>query len=268
MAEKNEVQVSFSDKLTTKLIEKEKALPKQFNRERFVQNCLTVINEKPELQKINPAQLQLGLLKGAYLGLDFMNKECYLITYGNSIQFQTDYKGDCKFAKRYAIRPILDIFAKVVREGDFYEECISNNNPVINFKPVPFSNKEIIGAFAIVLYKDGGMEYEAMSTQDIQSVRNNYSKASQSKAWKFSFDEMAKKTVLRRLCKHIETDFESVEARQAWDEGAGMDFTTGGQARDTETLVDAFSNSEVEDITVTEITETETEEEMPDFLKE
>lgn len=249
----NEVQVRFSEQLTDKLSSIENALPKNFNRERFVQNCLTVMNEKPELAKINKAEVIQGLCKAAFLGLDFMNKECYLIPYGNSVQFQTDYKGDCKFVKRYAIRPILDIYAKVVREGDFFEEGVIDNHPVINFKPLPFSNKEIIGAFAIVLYKDGGMEYESMSTSDINSVRNNYSKASNSKAWKYSFDEMAKKTVLRRLCKHIETDFESKEAMQAWDEGSGMEFSNNSVEQSEEAVVDAFSAKEVEDIEVREI---------------
>lgn len=249
----NEVAIKFSEQLTDKLISYETALPKNFNRERFVQNCLTVMNEKPELAKINKAEVIQGLCKAAFLGLDFMNKECYLIPYGNSVQFQTDYKGDCKFVKRYAIRPILDIFAKVVREGDFFEEGISDNHPVINFKPVPFSNKDIVGAFAIVLYKDGGIEYESMSTVDINSVRNNYSKASNSKAWKYSFDEMAKKTVLRRLCKHVETDFESVEAKQAWDEGAGMEFSNTNTIQHDDNVVDVFGSSEVEEIKVTEI---------------
>lgn len=247
----NEVQVSFSEQLTDKLALYENALPKSFNRERFVQNSMAVLNDNPALYKINKAELVQGLCKGAFLGLDFMNKECYLIPYGNSIQFQTDYKGDCKFVKKYAIRPILDIFAKVVREGDFFEEGVVDNHPVINFKPQPFSNKNIVGAFAIVLYKDGGMEYEAMSTEDVQNVRNNYSKASGSKAWKYSFDEMAKKTVLRRLCKHIETDFESTEAKRAWDEGSGMEFTNGCTPRYEEGVVDAFR--EVEEIEVEEI---------------
>lgn len=262
----NEVAIKFSEQLTDKLISYESALPKNFNRERFVQNALTVMNEKPELAKINRAEVIQGLCKAAFLGLDFMNKECYLIPYGNSVQFQTDYKGDCKFVKRYAIRPILDIFAKVVREGDFFEEGIADNHPVINFKPVPFSNKDIVGAFAIVLYKDGGIEYESMSTVDINSVRNNYSKASNSKAWKYSFDEMAKKTVLRRLCKHVETDFESIEAKQAWDEGAGMDFSNGVTVQHDETVVDAFSNSEVEEIKVTEVDEI-SEAPMPDCFE-
>lgn len=270
----NEVQLRFSEQLTDKLVSVEKALPKDFNRERFVQNCLTVMNEKPELAKINKAEVIQGLCKAAYLGLDFMNKECYLIPYGNSVQFQTDYKGDCKFTKRYAIRPVLDIFAKVVREGDFFEEGITDNRPVINFKPLPFNNKDIIGAFAIVLFKDGGMLYESMSTEDIQSVRNNYSKASNSKAWKHSFDEMAKKTVLRRLCKHIETDFESIEAKQAWDEGAGMEFTNTSAVKDDTEVVDAFADNVVADAEMTEIVDGDVIDEeaiadmpMPDCFK-
>lgn len=263
----NEVQVRFSEQLTDKLLCYKNALPKNFNRERFVQNCLAVMNEKPDLAKINKAEVIQGLCKGAFLGLDFMNKECYLIPYGNSVQFQTDYKGECKFVKNYAIRPVLDIFAKVVREGDFFEEGIMENKPVINFKPLPFNNKEIIGAFAIVLYKDGGMEYESMSTVDINNVRNNYSKASNSKAWKCSFDEMAKKTVLRRLSKHIETDFESIEARQAWDEGSGMEFTDTVIQRSDSDVVDAFSNEAVADVEYSEVKEDVSDMPMPENFK-
>ena len=178
----NEVVVKFSEQLNDKLLSVANALPKDFNRERFVQNCLVVMNENPQLAKINAAHVIQGLLKGAYLGLDFLSRECYLIPYGNSVQFQTDYRGETKFAKKYAIRPILDIYAKVVREGDVFEEEIIDGQPKINFKPIPFSKADILGAFAVVLYKDNCMEYETMSVEDINSVRNNYSKASQSKA--------------------------------------------------------------------------------------
>lgn len=241
--EKNEVAVKFSTQLSDKLVSVESALPKDFNRERFVQNCLAVMNETPQLAKINPAQTIQGLLKGAYLGLDFLNRECYLIPYGNSVQFQTDYKGEVKFTKKYSIRKIKDIYAKVVRQGDEFVEEIVDGKPSIDFKPLPFNDGDIIGAFAIVLYQDGGMAYEVMSVKDINSVRQNYSKASQSKAWKNSFDEMCKKTVLRRLCKHIETDFESIEAHSAWEDGSGMDFTTPiAPVSDKEEVVDVFED--------------------------
>ena len=239
----NEVAVKFSQQLTDKLVSVETALPKDFNRERFVQNWLAVMNETPQLAKISPAQTIQGLLKGAYLGLDFMNRECYLIPYGNSVQFQTDYKGEVKFIKKYSVRKIKDIYAKVVREDDKFAEKIVDGQPSIDFFPLPFNDAEIIGAFAIVLYQDGGMSYETMSVKDINSVRNNYSKASQSKAWKYSFDEMCKKTVLRRLAKHISTDFENVEAHSAWEEGSGMDFATPtAPVSDREEVIDVFED--------------------------
>ena len=261
----NEVAKTFEDGLRNQLQAVVDALPKDLNRERFVQNCMTVFEEKPELKQINRLSLMNGLLKGAYMGLDFMNKECYLIQYGNSVQFQTDYKGEIKFVKRYSIRPIHEIYAKVVREGDYFEEKILDGHPSIDFRPQPLNGGKIMGAFAVALFKDGGMQYETMTVEDIQSVRNNYSRASQSKAWKCSFDEMAKKTVLRRLCKHIETDFESIEARQAWDEGSGMQVAQ--KTSNPDEVVDAFAQAEVEDIQIREINDDISDAPMPDVFK-
>ncbi len=259
-SKKNEIAKSFSESLTDKLVSVESALPKDFNKERFVQNALTVINEKPELAKINKAQLQMGLLKGAFLGLDFFNKECYLIPYGNSVQFQTDYKGEIKFTKRYSIRPIKDIYAKVVREGDVFEEKIVDGQATVSFSPKAFNNGQIMGAFAIALFEDGGMQYETMSVEDIQNVRTTYSKAANSKAWKNSFDEMAKKVVLRRLCKHIDCDYESVEAKKAWEDGSVTDVNT--VTRDTETeVVDVFGAADTTDVidsTATKVEDSDT----------
>lgn len=244
----NEVQVKLSERLSDQLVNVESALPKDFNRERFVQNCIAVMNENPDLATINQAHVVQGLLKGAYLGLDFLNRECYLIKYGNSVQFQTDYKGEVKFTKKYSIRPIMDIYAKVVRVGDEFIEEIVDGHPKITFRPQPFNKADIAGAFAVCLFRDGGMIYETMSIEDINSVRNNYSRASQSKAWKHSLDEMCKKTVLRRLCKHIETDFESVEAKGAWEDGSGMDFTsTVMPVGNPDEVIDVFEDVEVKE---------------------
>ena len=56
---------------------------------------------------------------------------------------------------------------------------------------------------------------------------------------------MCKKTVLRRLCKHIETDFESVEARGAWEDGSGMDFAKPiAPVSNKEEVVDVFADEE------------------------
>lgn len=217
---------TFSVALTEKLDSVSDALPKDFNKARFVQNALALINDNKDLQKYGAQQLMSGLLKGAYLGLDFYSKECYLVPYGNTLNYQTDYRGAKKLAKKYSIRPIKDIYAKLIREGDEFEEAIIGGEPTINFRPKFLNDGKIIGAFAVCMYADGGIAYDVMSLKDIENTRKS-SKASNSPAWVRYFGEMAKKTVLHRLCKHIELDFENPTQRSMFT--AGMEIETDPQ---------------------------------------
>jgi recombination protein RecT len=200
------------------------ALPKDFNETRFLQNCMTVLQDTKDIEKCQPISIARTMLKGAFLGLDFFNKECYAIPYGNQLNFQTDYKGEIKLAKKYSINPIKDIYAKLVREGDEFQEEIIDGKQTINFKPKSFNNGEILGAFAVVLFKDGSMMYETMSKEEIESIRENFSKAKNSAAWTKTPGEMYKKTVLRRLCKLIELDFDTIEQQKAFEEASDFEF--------------------------------------------
>lgn len=184
------------------------ALPKDFNKARFVQNAVSLMQDNKDLAKYPQAQIVPGLLKGAYLGLDFFNKECYLIPYGSDLQFQIDYKGSIKMAKKYAVRPVDEIYARIVREGDEFSEEVKDNEPIINFKPKPFNNGKIIGAFAVCQYKDGGAKVEVMSIEQLDTAKR-MSKAQTGTAWKFFAEEMYKKTVIRRLCKGIPIELEN-----------------------------------------------------------
>ena len=109
---------TFSVALTTQLDSISDALPTDFNKARFVQNAVALLNDAPDLQKYGKQQIMLGLMRGAILGLEFYNKECFLVPYGSKLQYQTSYTGSVKLAKKYSIRPIKDIYAKLVREGD------------------------------------------------------------------------------------------------------------------------------------------------------
>lgn len=264
MAEKNQVTVRFDEYLTDTLTNIENALPKDFNKARFVQNCIALRNDNTDIKSANPSDVINGLLKGAYMGLDFFNKECYLIKRGNSLVFQTDYKGECKFVKAYSTRPIKDIYAKVVREGDEFEERIVGGIPSVDYKPLPFNDGSIVGAFAICLFDDGGMIYETMSIKDIQAVRNNYSACKNSKAWQNSLDEMCKKTVLRRLCKHIDKNVDSVEALKAYEEGADMNFNSKPTPSDI--VSNPFEKEEENVIDVEAVDVSEEIEKMADEL--
>lgn len=212
----------FSEVLTTALVENQEAVPKDFNKARFVQNAIALINEHPELQKYSSTQLKMGLLKGAYLGLDFYSKEAYLIPYGSQLNFQIDYRGAKKLAKKYSIRPIKDIYAEVVREGDVFEKKVDGNKTTVRFEPIPFSDKKVVGAFAVVEYADGGLVCDMMSLKELETTRSK-SKASNSMAWKDFTTEMYRKTVLHRLCKHIELEFENVGQMDLWNDSNAME---------------------------------------------
>ena len=243
--------------LTKKLTENKEALPAGFNQQRFILNCITVIQDmmkddkkKAQLEKINPETIPVCLAKAAYLGLDFFNGECYAIPYGGNLSFQTDYKGEIKLCKRYSKNKIKDIFAKVVRQGDFFMEEVDGGKQNVQYRPKPFSNEQMIGAFAIVVFEDGSMMYDTMSSEDIENVRNTYSKAKDSQARKSSTGEMYKKTVLRRLCKLIDLDFDNIEQQKAYEDGGDVVFNqqslpgaTTGQALlpENDKPVDAFA---------------------------
>lgn len=208
---------SFSLALTEKLDSVTDALPNGFNKARFVQNALSLLNDNPSIAQYGQAQIIGGLMKGAYLGLDFYSKECYLIPYGKTLNYQTDYRGEKKLAKKYSIRPIRDIYAEIVREGDLFSIGIKDNEKVINFTPHPFNDGKVVGAFAVVEYEDGGIGTEVMSLAELENTRK-HSKASNSMAWKDFTSTMYKKTVLRRLCKQIEIDFENATQRKTYDD--------------------------------------------------
>ena len=91
--------ISLKDSLTTSLMEVKDALPKDFNQTRFIQNALAMLNGNEALVKFakenknGTTQIKAGLMRAAYLGLDALSKECYLIPYGNTLNFMVDYRG-------------------------------------------------------------------------------------------------------------------------------------------------------------------------------
>lgn len=211
--------------LNNSLMLQQKALDPSFNRDRFVMNTMAAL-ELASLcnQAVTPKQVVNCILKGAFLNLDFFKKECYLIYYsGRGLQFQTDYKGEIKLVKKHSIKPIFEIFADVVRAGDVYEKRFVNGVRSINHVPTRFNDGAIEGAYAVAKYTDGSCDMVDLSVAEIERIRKEYSKAPNSPAWRYRYEEMCKKTVLRLLCKNIQLDF-STEQYKAYQAGGDCEF--------------------------------------------
>lgn len=248
---------TFSEVLTTSLVEVQDGLPSDLNITKFVQNGIALLNENDQLatfaRNYGTGQIKQGMMRGAFLGLDFMSKEAYLVPYGKQLNFMIDYRGAKKLAKKYSIRPIKDIFAEVVRLGDDFSKEIIDGKTTVVFKPKPFSDADVIGAFAEVLYEDGSIQCEVMTLKELEKTRSK-SKASNSMAWKDFPTEMYKKTVLHRLCKSIELDLDARQ-REIVNEDSAIDI----DANETPDVVDPF-NEETTDTEVIDVEVVESEE--------
>lgn len=242
---KNELMTNLTEKLDTCLNGVSNALPKDFNKARFLQNTIALVRNNPNLQKYPSTELLEGSLRAAYLGCDFLNQEAWLVPYDGHLKFQLGYKGACKFAKKYSIRPLSDIYAKVVRKGDFFEHGVKDGKPYIDWKPLGFNGGEMLGVFAVAIFKDGGILYEVMSKDEVDAIRKR-SRASNSGPWVTDYEQMSLKTCMKRLCKNLETDFDNVEQKNAWDSD-NDEFEKITDAN--ETVIDPFGTDEVNEKT-------------------
>ncbi|MBA8937732.1 hypothetical protein BCM18_005690, partial [Clostridium beijerinckii] len=62
-------------------------------------------------------------------------------------------QGETKLVRKFSSKKIKDIYAKLVRYGDEFEEGVDHGKPYVNFKPKPFNNDDITGVFAVVITK-------------------------------------------------------------------------------------------------------------------
>ena len=218
----NELSIVLKERLESV----KSGLPADLNIQRYVNNAVALMNSNDQLQDFarmyGVGQIVSGLMRGAYLGLDAMLKEYYLIPYEAKLDFRIDYRGEQKLVKKYSIRPVKEIYAKVVRKGDEFIEKIVNGVPTIDFYPLPFNESPVIGAFAVCLFEDGGIAYEVMTLDELNACE---AKSKKSGAWRDFPNEMRKKSVIRRLCKQMEIDFETPEQLEIFNEDMGMDFS-------------------------------------------
>ena len=233
----------FSVALQAELESNKSALPQGFNISRFVQNSLALLNGNEALQKFNkqygPDQIRIGLVRAAYLGLDALHNECYLVPYGSVINFVTSYTGAIKMAKKYSTEPIKTIYAEVVKEGDQLNCWIEDGKKRFTFKKDPFSSNKVIGVIAVCVFSDDHIDYELMSYNDLETVRKQ-SKARNAMAWGTFTDEMYKKAAIRRLCKRITLDMDAKET-EAFDSGLEME-TDQRELRNRD--ISEYANSE------------------------
>lgn len=194
------------------------ALPRHLNADRLARIALTEIRKVPALGECNQESFLGAVMQCAQLGLEPGNAlgHAYLLPFGSgkakdgraNVQLIIGYRGMIDLARRSG--QIISISAHAVHQNDqFHYEL--GLNPDIKHVPADGERGAVTHVYAVAKLKDGGVQFEVMSRYDVEQVRKT-SKASGNGPWVTHWDEMAKKTVCRRLFKWLPV---SIEMQQA-----------------------------------------------------
>ena len=192
------------------------ALPQHINTDRFVRIAITTIRLNPKLAKCNPESLIGALMVSAQLGLEPGTLgQCYLIPFENKkagtveCQFQIGYKGLIELLRRSG--QLSDIYSYTVYENDDFniEYGLSRT---LTHKPNFDERGEIKGFYAVAILKDGAKAFEYMTKDEITKHEEKYRKGSyKNDVWNKNFEEMAQKTVVKKLLKWLPVSVEFLE---------------------------------------------------------
>ncbi|EHM37846.1 recombinase RecT [Anaeroglobus geminatus] len=249
----------------------QKALPTVITGERFTRMVLTAMSSNPQLQQCTPKSFLGAMMQAAQLGVEPNTPlgQAYLIPYKNKgtleCQFQLGYKGLIDLA--YRSGEVRDIQAHEVYENDEFEYELGLE-PKLRHVPAPSNRGSVIAYYAVFHTKDGGYGFEVMSTEDIKEHAKKYSQAYSSSysPWSKNFDEMAKKTVLKRCLKYAPLKTEFVREMNA-DGTIKKDITANmADVPDETDYIDVTSDSVPDNVdpTTGEVMDTRTDQEKED----
>ena len=190
------------------------------NKDRFLASIIDLYNGDSYLQGCDPKEVAMEALKAATLNLP-INKSlgyAYIVPFKNkgklTPQFQIGYKGYIQMAQRSGQYKALN--AGVMYEGmEIKKDYLKGTFEIVG---EPKSDKAI-GYFAYFQLLNGYEKAIYMSKEDITNHAKRYSQSfgSDYSPWKNQFDEMAQKTVLRRLLTKygvLSTEFQEAAKRE------------------------------------------------------
>ena len=197
------------------------ALPKHMDPNRMARIALTEFRRTPKLQDCDPMSFLGAIIQCSQIGLEPGSSQghVYLVPFFNGkrkcyeVQVIPGYKGFMELARRSGA--VSKISARCVYEKDTFNVEYGASEKLTH---IPYTDGDpgpMIKVYAVAVLKDGNTQFEVMTMDQIKKVE----KASKSgNVWKEHFDEMARKTAVRRLYKYLPSSAEMSAASQLYDD--------------------------------------------------
>lgn len=213
------------------------ALPRHMNAERLLRVAQTAAVTTPGLLECYVPTLIGGIIQCASMGLEPNGAlgHAYLVPFNNKkkgrkdVQVIVGYRGLIDLARRSG--QIVSISAHAVREADEFEFEFGLEERLVH-RPRMASIAErgqIIAVYAVAHLKDGGHAFEVMSKDQVDTIMHSSQSGGRYGPWKDHYEEMARKTAVRRLAKYLPLSVEMATATamdEAGDEGRDQHLET------------------------------------------
>ncbi len=186
------------------------ALPTHLSPERFARVAITAITRTPKLQQCTQESFFKCLLDLSAMGLEPDGRRAHLIPYGRECQLVLDYKGLVELARRSG--DVVKIHSDVVCENDTFSHNMGDITE--HTYDIGKDRGAVIAAYSQVTLKNGAVQSEIMSKAEIDAIKNK-SRAGRSGPWVDHYNQMACKTVFRRLTKWLTLSPEIMDAVSA-----------------------------------------------------
>ena len=187
--------------------------------DRFCATALAALSDSPALLRCTPESVIQSLYKAAQLGLvPGLLNSAHLIPYKNQCRLIPGYGGLRDLALRSGA--VRNIESHLVYEKDEFAFALGTEPRIEHVPHLAQDRGEVIAAYAVAHLAAGGIQVEIMPRDEIDRIRRR-SRASGNGPWVTDFGEMARKTVLRRLCKHLPQTPDLAQAIQLENDAEG-----------------------------------------------
>lgn len=188
------------------------AMPKGAEAQQLVRDALTLLRATPKLAECEPSSVLGGLMTFAQLGLRPGSAlgHAYLLPMWNGRNRRLEatpvigYQGLIELAHRSG--QIKSISARVVYENDEFHIEYGLNDDLIHRPVMDGDRGAPVAYYAVAKYVSGGYNFDVMTHREMEAHRDRFALAKNKQGqvvgpWKDNFEEMAKKTMIRRLAK-------------------------------------------------------------------
>lgn len=176
-------------------------LPKDVDPNRLINIIGNEVSRNHKLLQCTPSSVLSSTIMAVQLGLDVghASGQSYLIPFKQTCTFILGYKGMIRLLYRGSNATVC---AHAVFQNDEFDHQYGTD-PYIHHKPAPENRGPFTHAYAVCKKFE---EFKVLSKETIDGIKKN------TDIWRDRYNEMAKKTAIRALCKYLPMNAEIQKA--------------------------------------------------------